>query len=98
MASVLPCVGRTAPEESGIQSICCLKSPVLMHSRSAKTLIRALRPEESAYQVAVLLGADPNMAVAPFAQLAQLLNLGMRMLHVVFLRQAGWVIHPNIAP
>lgn len=27
-ARVLPCVGRTAPDDNGIQSICCLKMPV----------------------------------------------------------------------
>ena len=28
IANVLPWVGRTEPEDSGIQSICCLKMPV----------------------------------------------------------------------
>lgn len=28
MANVRPCVGRTDPDESGIQSICCLNIPV----------------------------------------------------------------------
>jgi len=49
------------------------------------------------YQVAVLLGADPYVAVTPLAEVAQLLHLGMAMLDVIFLWQAGWVVDSDIA-
>lgn len=49
------------------------------------------------YQVAVLLWADPNVTIAPLAKLAQLLDLWVRMLNVIFLRQTGGVVHPDVA-
>jgi hypothetical protein len=35
-ASALPCVGRTAPSESGIQSICAFMMPVIDPWRSGE--------------------------------------------------------------
>ena len=36
-ARVLPCVGRTAPPDSGSQSICDFSSPVMAPCRSGET-------------------------------------------------------------
>lgn len=45
----------------------------------------------------MLLGTDPYMAVTPFAEVAQLLHLGMAVLDVVLLWQAGRVVDSHIA-
>ena len=45
----------------------------------------------------MLLGADPNMAIAPFAEFPQLLDLGVVVLDVVLLGQAGGIVDANIA-
>jgi hypothetical protein len=45
----------------------------------------------------MLLRANPNVAVAPLAQLAQFLYFGMRVLQIVLLGEAGRVIHSDIA-
>jgi hypothetical protein len=50
-----------------------------------------------AYQVAVLLRGDPDVAVAPLAQLAELLHLGVVVLLVVFDGEAGRVVHAHVA-
>lgn len=44
----------------------------------------------------MLLRANPNMAVAPLAQLAQFLYFGMRVLQIVLLGEAGRVVHSDI--
>jgi hypothetical protein len=49
------------------------------------------------YQVAMLFWTYPNMTITPFAQLSQFLNLGVIVLNIVFLREAGWVVDSNIA-
>ena len=45
----------------------------------------------------MLFGADPHMAIAPFAQFPQLLDLGVAVLDVVLLGQAGGIVDANIA-
>jgi len=45
----------------------------------------------------MLFWANPNMAIAPFAQLTELLNFGVSVLNIVFLREAGGVVDSNIA-
>jgi hypothetical protein len=52
---------------------------------------------ENARQVAVLLWANPYVSVTPFAELAEFLYFGMRVLDVVFLGKSGWVIDPDVA-
>ena len=52
---------------------------------------------EHPYQVAVLLGADPYVAIAPFAQLAKLLDLGVVVLRVVLDWKSRGVIHADVA-
>ena len=81
MANVRPWVGRTEPEESGIQSICCLKRPVWAPLPSALPRVSAF-PNRT-HQVAVLLRANPYMPVAPLAELSQFLHLGVHMLLVI---------------
>lgn len=100
IARVRPCVGRTEPDDSGIQSICCLKMPVWSQRVS---LVSTLSPGGcsatggGAYQVTVLLWADPDVAVAPLAELSEFLHLGVGMLHIVLLWQARRVVHADIA-
>lgn len=45
----------------------------------------------------MLLWADPDVAVAPFAELSEFLHFGVCMLQIIFLWQACRVIHANIA-
>lgn len=45
----------------------------------------------------MLLRRHPEMAIAPPAQVAELLDLRMRLLHIVFHRQAGGIVDANIA-
>lgn len=45
----------------------------------------------------MLLWADPNVAVAPLAELSEFLHFGMGMLDIILLRQARRIVHANIA-
>lgn len=45
----------------------------------------------------MLLRAHPHVAVAPLTQLPQLLHFGVVVLDVVFLREAGGVVYPDVA-
>lgn len=45
----------------------------------------------------MLLGGHPDVAVAPFAEVAQLLHLGMQVLHVVFHWQTRRVENAHVA-
>jgi hypothetical protein len=45
----------------------------------------------------VLLWAHPHVAVAPLAQLAQLLHFGMIVQHVILLWETGGVVHAYVA-
>ena len=45
----------------------------------------------------MLLWADPDVAVAPLAELSEFLHLGVDMLHIILLRQARRVVHADIA-
>lgn len=49
------------------------------------------------YQIPMLLGRDPNMAVAPAAEIAELLYLGVIVLDVVFNREAGRIEDADVA-
>jgi hypothetical protein len=49
------------------------------------------------YQISMLLGADPQMTVAPSAELPQFLYLGMMELHVVLDGKSMGVEDSNIA-
>lgn len=49
------------------------------------------------YQVAMLFWTYPNMAITPFTQLSKLLNFGVIVLNIIFLREAGWIVDSNIA-
>lgn len=87
-ASVLPWVGRTAPDDSGIQSICCLNMPVYEPvSRLAvfRHFARRSRIRQRTYEISMLFRADPNVTVAPLAQLSQLLHFRVQMCNVVLL-------------
>lgn len=46
----------------------------------------------------MLLGRDPNMTIAPFAQIAQLLHFGMIVLDIILDGQTTWVEDTDIAP
>ena len=88
MARVRPCVGRTEPDDSGIQSICCLKMPVWSQGVSTSLTFfqgENLASDGGAYQVTVLLWADPDVAVTPLAELAEFLHLGVGMVHIILL-------------
>lgn len=45
----------------------------------------------------MLFWTYPNVAITPFTQLTKLLDLGVVVLNIVFLREAGWVVDSNIA-
>lgn len=45
----------------------------------------------------MLLGGDPHVTVAPLAEVAQLLHLGMEVLHVVLHWQTHRVKNPHVA-
>ncbi len=86
MASVRPCVGRTLPVESGIQSIWFLKTAVCCQWGVSYLISKGHRGR--VYQIAVLLGAHPDVAVAPLAEFAELLDFWVIVLLVVFDWQA----------
>jgi hypothetical protein len=44
-----------------------------------------------------LFGADPDVAVAPFAEVAEFLDFGVRVLDVVFDGEAGGVVDADVA-
>jgi len=48
-------------------------------------------------EIAVLLGADPDMAIAPFAKVTQFLDFGVRVLRVVFDGEAFRVVNADVA-
>jgi hypothetical protein len=50
-----------------------------------------------AYEIPVLLGGDPDMAIAPAAEVAKLLDFGVVVLDVVFYGEAGWVEDADVA-
>lgn len=45
----------------------------------------------------MLFGADPDVAVGPFAEVAELLDFGVRVLDVVFDGEAGRVVDADVA-
>jgi hypothetical protein len=45
----------------------------------------------------MLLRADPNVSITPFAQVSQFLYFWMGVVFVVFDGQSSWVVHANIA-
>lgn len=49
------------------------------------------------YQVPVLLRRYPEVSVTPAAQVAELLDLGMCVLHIVFDRQSTRVVYAYVA-
>jgi len=46
----------------------------------------------------MLFGRDPKMAIAPSAQVAEFLDFGMRVLHVIFHGEARGIVYTNVAP
>ena len=99
MARVRPWVGRTEPVERGIQSIWFLKTAVWRRNICGQPSREGEghAGREHSYQVAVLLRADPYVAIAPFAQLAKLLDLGVVVLRVVLDWKSRGVIHADVA-
>ena len=53
--------------------------------------------DEETHQVAVLLWTDPDVSIAPPAELAEFLHLGMRVLNIVLLGQASGIVHAHVA-
>lgn len=45
----------------------------------------------------MLLGADPDIAIAPFAKVTQFLDFGVRVLRVVFDGEAFGVVNADVA-
>lgn len=45
-----------------------------------------------AYKIAVLLGRNPDVTVAPFAEISKFLYFRMLVLNIVFDRQAGRIV------
>jgi len=64
IASVRPCVGRTEPVESGIQSIWFLKTAVW----SWVLVLRRSGNVDIAYKIPMLFRTNPDMAITPSAQ------------------------------
>lgn len=90
-------MGRTEPTESGIQSIWFLKTAVW---GCVLVCIRRSGVDvgwRGAYEIPMLLGRDPDMAVAPAAEVAKLLDFGVVVLDVVFHGEAGWVEDADVA-
>lgn len=52
---------------------------------------------EITYQISMLFRRDPKVAIAPSTQVTEFLDLGMRVLHVIFHRQAGRIINADVA-
>lgn len=48
------------------------------------------------YQIAVLLGRNPNVAIAPFAQFAKLLYFWVLMLDVILDRQTSGIVDTHV--
>jgi hypothetical protein len=88
IANVLPCVGRTLPVESGIQSIWFLKTPVCCRysvSFSADSKLPGCCGRT--YKSTMLLWAHPDVAITPLAELPELLDFWVVMLLVIFYRE-----------
>jgi hypothetical protein len=45
----------------------------------------------------MLFRRDPEVPIAPTTQVAEFLDLGMRVLHIIFHRQAGRIIDADVA-
>jgi hypothetical protein len=43
---------------------------------------------DATYQISMLFRRDPEVSIAPSTQVAELLDLGMCVLHIIFHRQA----------
>lgn len=95
-ASVRPCVGRTEPVDSGIQSIWFLKTAVFA-VRVSSGANRGGGVEGGTYEVAVLLGRDPDVPVAPGAELPEFLDFGVVLLRVVFYGEVSGVEDADVA-
>lgn len=52
---------------------------------------------KGAYEVTVLLGRYPDMAVTPFAEFTKLLHFWMLVLHIILDRQIRGVIDANVS-
>lgn len=88
-ANTRPCVGRTEPVESGIQSTglsADVERPV------ARTLVL-----HHCSDVAVLLGTAPELGITPGTKIAKLLHLVMVVLHVIFHWQSNGIVNANVA-
>lgn len=99
MASVRPCVGRTEPVDSGIQSIWFLNTAVC-GGGSVFCVVFAggvLQRNGRAYKITMLLGRHPKMPVTPDAQVAQLLHFRVVLFRVVFDGQVGGVEDAHVA-
>ena len=106
MARVRPWVGRTDPTDSGIQSIWFLKTAVFFFFGAAKVLsapgfapkrVWSRNERIGTYKVAVLLGRHPDVTVAPFAEVAELLHLAVVVLLVVFDGQTVGIEDAHVA-
>lgn len=64
--------------------------------RGEKPVAMTRRTARITYQIAMLLRRNPNMPIAPSAQLAQFLYLLMLVLYVILDRQAGRIIDSDI--
>ena len=81
-----PWVGLTEPVLSGIQSIWFLNTAVWKLLVAIRDLLVTIIFDMT-YQISMLLGGNPNMAIAPRAELTQFLHLGVVLSCVVFHRQ-----------
>lgn len=81
MAKVLPCVGRTDPVDRGIQSIWFLKTAVCVQG-AVRHCNEGMATRS--YQISVLFGAHPNLAIAPLAEFSKFAHFWMIVLLVIF--------------
>ena len=58
---------------------------------------RAVHEADTTYQISMLFRRDPEVSIAPSTQVAELLDLGMRVLDVVFHGKARRVIYADVA-
>ena len=99
-------MGRTEPVERGIQSIWFLKMAICgtqgkefncQWSLACKLMLLIGHAWRPPYQIAVLLGAHPDVTVAPFAELAKLPYFWVIMLLIVLYREARRIVYTYVA-
>jgi hypothetical protein len=64
----------------------------------AISIVKPQVGHRSPYQISMLLWTDPDVPIAPLAQIPELLHFRMIELYIIFDWEFSWVKDPNIAP